>query len=92
MCPPKYYTKKQNGQYLTKQTFFVAMMNRSVNGTIRPNENLKKSKTVFQLVSKIRSVLPLLWLVYNGQGLGLYGNCCCVRPAENDDKETKLLM
>jgi len=69
MCPPKYYTKKQNGQYLTKQTFFVAMMNRSVNGTIRPNENLKKSKTVFQLVSKIRSVLPLLWLVYNGQGL-----------------------
>jgi len=28
----------------------------------------------------------------NGQGLGLYGNCSCVRPPENDNKETKLLM
>jgi len=31
-------------------------------------------------------------VTHNGQGLGLYGNCSCVRPAENDDKETKLLM
>jgi hypothetical protein len=31
-------------------------------------------------------------LAGNGQGLGLYGNCCCVRPPENADKETKLLM
>jgi len=31
-------------------------------------------------------------LAGNGRGLGLYGNCCCVRPPENDDKETKLLL
>jgi len=80
MCPPKYYTKKQNGQDLTKQTFFVAMMNRNVNGTIRPNENLKKPKTVLQLVSKIRSVLPLLWLVYNGQGFMLCWYSLNVQP------------
>jgi len=67
-------------------------MKGKVNGTTRPNENLKKPKTVLQLAGKIRSVLPFLWLVYNGQGLGLYGNCSCVRPPENDDKETKLLM
>jgi len=63
------------------------MMNRNANGTIRPNENLKKPKTVLQLVSKIRSVLPLLWLVYNGQGLLAVLDLLTSSPVTNAQKE-----
>jgi len=55
-------------------------MKRNVNGTIRPNENLKKSKTVLQIVSKIRSVLPLLWLVYNVRAWRCGDIPCYVSP------------